>query len=115
MSLVCADKDRRLSRIQRLRRRLSCSFGRLSLSKEVILPDGENEVSTHLLDSSLRRAAIRRRRCSFYFCNPFPLSSIQIAHSLCLNFLRRPPECVQRSAAAAAKVRAGRTKYVFVQ
>lgn len=40
-----AHKDRSsgLSRIQRLRRRLSCSFGRLSLSKEVILPDYDTE------------------------------------------------------------------------
>ncbi|XP_064465931.1 cyclin-dependent kinase 14-like [Ornithodoros turicata] len=32
-----------LTRIQKLRRRLSCSFGRLSFSKEVILPDYDTE------------------------------------------------------------------------
>nr|XP_054917346.1 cyclin-dependent kinase 14-like isoform X2 [Dermacentor andersoni] len=37
------DRSSGLSRIQRLRRRLSCSFGRLSLSKEVILPDYDTE------------------------------------------------------------------------
>uniref|UniRef100_A0A131XJH2 cyclin-dependent kinase n=1 Tax=Hyalomma excavatum TaxID=257692 RepID=A0A131XJH2_9ACAR len=37
------DRSSGLSRIQRLRRRISCSFGRLSLSKEVILPDYDTE------------------------------------------------------------------------